>query len=128
MPSRDLRILCVEDDPDTCELLTTMLGHHGFEAVCVPDVSAALSLMEKEEFRLYVLDGQLPGVSGLSLCQEIRAADKLTPLVIFSGNARESDREAGMRAGADAYVFKPNIREIVPAVKRLLKEACAANA
>jgi DNA-binding response OmpR family regulator len=84
--------------------------------------------MEKEEFRLYVLDGQLPGVSGLSLCQEIRAADKLTPLVIFSGNARESDREAGMRAGADAYVFKPNIREIVPAVKRLLKEACAANA
>jgi two-component system response regulator MprA len=127
MPSRDLRILCVEDDPDTCELLTTMLGHHGFEAVCVPDVSAALSLMEKEEFRLYVLDGQLPGVSGLSLCQEIRAEDDRTPVVIFSANVRETDREAGMLAGADAYIFKPEIGEIVPTVRRLLQEAHATN-
>ena len=123
MPSRDLRILCVEDDPDTCEMLTVMLGHHGFEAVCVPEVSAALTLMKKERFRLYVLDGQLPGVSGLSLGQEIRAADKRTPVVIFSGHAGESDREAGLRAGASAYIFKPNIREIVPAVRRLLQES-----
>jgi DNA-binding response OmpR family regulator len=122
MPSRDLRILCVEDDPDTCELLTVMLGHHGFEAVCVPGASDALSLMGKERFRLYVLDGQLPDVSGLSLCQEIRAADKVTPVVIFSANARESDREAGMRAGANAYIFKPNIGAIAPTVRRLLQE------
>ena len=125
MPSRDLRILCVEDDPDTCELLTVTLAHHGFEAVCVPEVSAALSLMGKEKFRLYVLDGQLPGVSGLSLCREIRAADKRTPIVIFSANARESDRAAGMRAGANAYVFKPDIGAIVPAVRRLLQESHA---
>lgn len=128
MPSRDLRILCVEDDPDTCELLTVMLGHHGWEAVCVPGVSAALSLMAKEKFRLYVLDGQLPGVSGLSLCQEIRAADKVTPVVIFSGYGRESDREAGMRAGANAYILKPEVSEIVSTVKRLLQESRAENA
>lgn len=127
MPLRGLRILCVEDDPDTCELLTVTLGHHGFEAVCVPEVSAALSLMEKEEFRLYILDGQLPGVSGFSLCQEIRAADKNTPVVIFSGHVRESDREAGMLAGANAYIFKPDIREIVPAVRRLLQESRVQN-
>ena len=125
MPSRDLRILCVEDDPNTCEVLTTLLGLHGLEAVCVPDVAAALSLLGKEKFRLYVLDGQLPGVSGLSLCQEIRAADKSTPVVIFSGHAGESDREAGLRAGANAYVFKPEIREIIPTVKRLLQESHA---
>ena len=127
MPSRVLRILCVEDDPDTCELLTAMLGHHGMEAVCVPGVSAALTLMEKEKFRLYVLDGQLPGVSGLSLCQEIRAADKRTPIIIFSGHARESDREAGMLAGANSYIMKPEIREIVPTAKRLLQESRAGN-
>jgi OmpR-family two-component system manganese-sensing response regulator len=83
--------------------------------------------MGQEKFRLYVLDGQLPGVSGLSLCQEIRAADKSTPVVIFSANARESDREAGMRAGADAYIFKPDISAIVPAVRRLLQESRAGN-
>ena len=128
MTSRDLRILCVEDDPDTRELLTAVLGHHGLDAVCVPDVAAALSLMGKEKFRLYVLDGQLPGVSGLSLCQEIRAADQKTPVVIFSGHGQESDRRAGMLAGANAYVLKPDVREIVSTVKRLLEEARAANA
>ena len=120
MPSRNLRILCVEDDPDTCELLTVTLGHYGLEAVCVPEVAAALSLMSREKFRLYILDGQLPGVSGLSLCQEIRSADKLTPIVIFSGHARESDRITGMLAGADAYLIKPDMSELVPTVKRLL--------
>ena len=128
MPSRDLRILCVEDDPDTCELLTTLLGLHGLVAVCVPGASAALSLMGKEKFRLYILDGQLPGVSGLSLCQEIRAADKVTPVVIFSGHGRESGREAGMRAGASAYVLKPGVSEVVSTVKRLLQECRAGHA
>jgi len=64
MSSRPLRILCVEDHADTCELLTVSLGYYGFDAVCVPEVAAALSLMSKEKFRLYILDGQLPGVLG----------------------------------------------------------------
>ena len=126
MPSSDFRILCVEDDPDTCELLTLMLRHDGLEAVCVPDVAAAHSLMMKEEFRLYILDGQLPGVSGLTLCQEIRAADKVAPIVIFSGHVRESDQKAGMSAGADAYLLKPDMSELVPTVKRLLEGSHAA--
>ena len=121
MSSPNLRILCVEDNADTCELLTLTLHHHGLEAVCVPEVAAALSLMSREKFRLYILDGQLPGVSGLSLCQEIRSADKATPIIIFSGHVRESDQKAGMRAGADAYLLKPDMSELVPTVKRLLE-------
>lgn len=121
MASRNPRILCVEDDPDTCELLTLMLSNYELEAVCVPDVAAAHSLMMQEKFRLYILDGQLPGVSGLTLCQEIRSADKTTPIVIFSGHVRESDRAAGMSAGADAYLFKPDVSKLVPTVKRLLE-------
>ena len=121
MSSRQLRILCVEDDPDTGHLLTVTLGHYGLEAVCVPDVADALSLMSKEQFRLYILDGQLPGVSGLTLCQQIRSTDKVTPIVIFSGHCKDADLKAGMLAGADAYIFKPEMKEIVPTVKRLLE-------
>ena len=125
MPSCNLRILCVEDDADTRELLTLTLRQHEMEAVSVPDVAAALTLMSKEKFRLYILDGQLPGISGLSLCQEIRSADKVTPILIFSGYCRDADRKAGMLAGADAYIFKPDMKEIVPTVKRLLEGAHA---
>lgn len=123
MPSPSLRILCVEDDADICELLTTTLGFNSFEAVCVSEVAAAHALMEKEKFRLYILDGQLPGASGLTLCQEIRAVDKVTPIVIFSGHGKASDRAAGLRAGADVYILKPDMKEIVPTVKRLLEQA-----
>ena len=123
MTSPSLRILCVEDDADICELLTTTLGFHSFEAVCVPDVAAAHALMGKEQFRLYILDGQVPEASGLTLCQEIRAADKATPIVIFSGHGKASDRAAGLRAGADAYILKPDMTEMVSTVKRLLKQA-----
>jgi DNA-binding response OmpR family regulator len=65
----------------------------------------------------------LPGISGLGLCEQIRAIDKGTPIVIFSGKAHQSDISAGILAGADVYIVKPNTREIVPTVKRLLEEA-----
>ena len=118
-----MRILCVEDDEDTCLLLTTLLDNYGFEAVCVPDAATALRLMEGERFRLYILDGQLPGISGLTLCQQIRQRDGHTPVLIFSGHGYEWDRVAGMRAGANAYIVKPAIGEIIPTVKRLLAQA-----
>ena len=118
-----MRILCVEDDEDTCLLLTTLLGNYGFEAVCVPDAATAFSLMAGERFRLYILDGQLPGISGLTLCQRIRLRDGDTPILIFSGHGYEWDRVAGMSAGANAYIVKPAVREIIPTVKRLLAQA-----
>jgi DNA-binding response OmpR family regulator len=118
-----MRILCVENDEDTCLLLTTLLHNYGFEAVCVPDADAAFRLMAGEQFRLYILEGQLPGLSGLTLCQRIRQRDGHTPVIIFSGHGYESDRAAGMGAGANAYIVKPSIRELVPVVKRLLSQA-----
>lgn len=118
-----MRILCVEDDKDTCLLLTLLLDNSGFEAVCVPDAAAALRLMASEQFRLYILDGQLPGVSGLTLCQRIRRQDGHTPILIFSGHGYESDRVAGIGAGANAYIVKPEVKELVPTVKRLLAQA-----
>lgn len=118
-----MRILCVDDDEDTCLLLTTLLGYSGLEAVCVPDVTAAQRLMAGEQFILYILDGQLPGISGLTLCQEIRQRDGHTPVLIFSGYGHEADRVAGIRAGANAYIVKPAINEIVPTVRRLLEQA-----
>jgi DNA-binding response OmpR family regulator len=121
MPAK--RVLCVEDDEDTRYILKTMLGFSDLEAVVAPDADAALRLMECERFGLYVLDGGLRGVSGLSLCEQIRASDARTPIVIFSGHAYVSDIEAGMLAGANAYLVKPDSSELVPTIRRLLEAA-----
>lgn len=122
-----MRILCVDDDKDTRDLLEHLLDYSDLEAVSVQDTESALRLIDKERFSLYIIDGQLPGVSGLGLCAQIRSFDKKTPVIIFSGHAYESDRKAGMLAGANVYIVKPNISEVVPAVRRLLEDARAAN-
>ena len=114
------RVLCVEDDADTRDMLKTMLDFSDFEAVAAPDADAALRLMERERFSLYVLDGGLRNASGLSLCEKIRAADARTPIVIFSGHSFAPDIEAGMLAGANAYLVKPDSSELVPTIRRLL--------
>jgi two-component system phosphate regulon response regulator OmpR len=122
-PIQDNRILCVEDDEDTRDMLKMMLGFSDFEAVAAPDADAALRLMGGERFGLYVLDGGLRGGKGLSLCERIRASDSRTPVVIFSGHAYASDVEAGMLAGADAYLVKPDSSELIPTIRRLLEAA-----
>ncbi|MCA1621745.1 MAG: response regulator [Acidobacteria bacterium] len=117
------RVLCVEDDADTRDMLTMMLGFSDFEAAVAPDADAALRLMGRERFGLYVLDGRSRGGKGPSLCQRIRAADARTPIVIFSGHASASDVEAGLRAGANVYLVKPDSSELVPTIRRLLAAA-----
>jgi DNA-binding response OmpR family regulator len=117
------RVLCVEDDEDTRDMLKARLRLSDIEAVVAPDMAAALRLMERERFSLYVLDGGLRGVNGLSLCEQIRASDARTPIVIFSGHAFASDIEAGMLAGANAYLVKPDSSELVPTIRRLLGAA-----
>jgi DNA-binding response OmpR family regulator len=119
------RVLCVEDDADISNMLKTMLDFSDVEAICVPDVAAALRLMEREQFSLYVLDGGLRRGTGLSLCAQIRAVDTRTPIVIFSGHAYAADIDAGLRAGANAYLVKPDSSELIPTIRRLLAAATA---
>ena len=102
-----MRILCVDNDDDTRRLLEALFKDSGLEAVAVRDTA---------------IDSQLPGESGLGLCEELRRRDPRTPIVIFSGHGYASDVAAGLRAGADVYLIKPNVGEIVPAVRRLLEE------
>ncbi|HEX8556504.1 MAG TPA: response regulator [Pyrinomonadaceae bacterium] len=121
MPNK--RVLCVEDNADTRNMLRAKLGLSDIEVVVAPDMEAALRLMEREQFSLYVLDGGLRGVEGPSLCEQIRASDARTPILIFSGHAFASDIEAGMLAGANAYIVKPDSSELIPTIRRLLEAA-----
>lgn len=121
------RILCVDDDESIRDLLTTLLGLSDLEAVSTRDAQGALRMIEREQFSLYTIDGHMPGVSGLTLCQQIRAVDNDTPIVIFSGHGHQSDIDAGILAGANAYLVKPNTSELLATVKRLLKGARVAS-
>jgi DNA-binding response OmpR family regulator len=101
--------LIVEDDPDIVELVAHYLSREGWAVESVANGSQALSRIRSRPLDLLILDLQLPGVDGLSLCSEVRR-DKKTehlPVVILTARGEESDRIVGLELGADDYIVKP---------------------
>ena len=70
-----LRVLYVDDDRDSVEMLKVMLGMSRIELDSASTVGEALTLAGSERFDLYLLDNALPDGSGLSLCRTLRAVD-----------------------------------------------------
>jgi DNA-binding response OmpR family regulator len=106
-PATKRRILCIDDDSDTCELLTVCLGLDGYEVVTATTFQEAARLAKEELFDLYLIDERLPDGEGLNLCRAIRAFDRHTPIVFYSADARQATRQAASNAGAQAFLVKP---------------------
>lgn len=107
MEQSNRRILCVDDDSDTCLMLETLLGLSGYEVKSAMTVADALSLAHDSSFDLYLLDWYLPDGSGVELCQSIREFDTATPILFCTGEVYEADIRRAMKAGAQGYLMKP---------------------
>lgn len=121
MEENKRRILCVEDDEDTCEMLTLALQLSGYEVVAAHTFADAISKALTTHFDAYILDSRLPDGSGVDLCKEIREFNSDTPILFYSADAYPKEIEEAMNAGAQAYMVKPidpleverNIRELI---------------
>jgi DNA-binding response OmpR family regulator len=122
MQPKKRRILCVDDDDDTCVMLNNLLQHENYEVRTARSVSEALQMTRNDSFSLYVLDSWFPREAGLGLCQKIREFDSHTPVVFYSGAAFDSDRQEALRAGANAFVAKPYVEELIETIHGLLKD------
>lgn len=117
------RILCADDHEDTCFMLSALLGGSGYEVKHAVSVGEVLSLARAEDFDLFILDGRYPDGSGVDLCRELRQARPQTPVVFYSGAALPEDMALGLEAGAEAYVVKPLLDNLLTAVNGLLRGA-----
>lgn len=117
------RILCVDDHSATREVLAVIFDRAGYEIVSCATMSEGLSLAASLSFDLYLFDIRLPDGSGIDLARRVRAFDTQTPLVFLSASAYPEDIEAGMKAGAQAYISKPmKMDHLLETVRRLLQE------
>lgn len=113
MPPRDLhglRILVVEDDPDSLELTRTLLETAGAVVVARDAARAALAVIEQTAVDLLVADIGLPGEDGLWLIREVRrqeTAGRRLPAVAVTAFATPRDRQNILDAGYDEHVAKP---------------------
>ena len=115
------RILCVEDDQDSLEMLQFLLGNEGFQVVSCLTSKEALQLAERNSFSAIILDNRLADISGVEICREIRTYDKQTPIIFYSASAFPKDRKAGLAAGANDYLVKPNdLERIAEIINRLV--------
>ncbi len=110
MLSPNARILFVDDDQDTREMMELLFYHtnHAYQVTSASNAEEAIDLIEKGAFDFYILDLLLTNFSGTELCRKIRLSDRHTPIVFYSGMGRKIDREQAIEAGATHYFVKPN--------------------
>src|SRR4051794_27090059 len=114
------RILCIDENDDICFLLITLLKYEDLDAHSVQNPEDALQAIADEQFSLYILDGWMPGTDGRRLSRQIREIDTSTPIVIYSADAQQLQREDGISTGAYTYVTKPDIDGLISVVKQFL--------
>ena len=114
------RVLYVEDDADSREMIGALLKFSRIEAKAVATAAEAFQLMAGERFDLYLLGTSLPDLSGFELCRQMRASSPQTPILFYSGAAYESDKQRGIEAGANCYVAKPDVDGLVGSIASLV--------
>lgn len=117
------RILVVEDDPVVGTVVARHLTRGGFSVEVVTDGVTALAKATRQRPDLIVLDLTLPAMDGLDVLRHLRH-DAGPPVIALTARAADTDRIAGLRAGADDYLIKPfNPAELVERVRAVLRRA-----
>jgi two-component system, cell cycle response regulator len=101
-------VLVIDDQFLASRLLERILTPHHNVRVAQGALEA-FAILKSEKVHLVLLDISLPGLSGIDLCEKIRADGTLghIPVIMVSGLASEEDRKNGLRAGADDFIEKP---------------------
>ncbi len=116
------RILCVEDHPDTCELISTILNQ--YDCTSAHSKADALMLATKRKFDIYLLDYHLPDGNGIELCLLIKNFDTETPILFVTGTSSMTERQA-LKVGAQGLIKNVGdnfIDELQEKVSKLLED------
>lgn len=117
------RVLVVDDDPTTRDVILRALERDGFEVVVTSTLTGARDQLEFADFDLVVVDLVLPDGDGLDLIEELRDTD-VVAVIAVTGRSAEGDRVLGLETGADDYVVKPfSPRELSARVSAVLRRA-----
>lgn len=126
MHSFNYRILYVDDDADSLEVMQEWLKHADarYSIAAASTARDAMAMIDRESFDLFILDFRMPDVGGADLCHMIKRVFPDTPVLIYSAVGLENERLQGLRAGADEFLIKPNdFDKFAPTVRRLLLES-----
>jgi two-component system KDP operon response regulator KdpE len=114
-------ILVVDDEPQIRRVMRTTLVAQGYEVSDARTGDDALELIRSEKYDLILLDVNMPGISGVEACREIRQGSEL-PIIMVSVRGEERDKVKALDAGADGYITKPfNMSELLARIRAVLR-------
>lgn len=117
----DKRVLVVDDDAKTVELVKLYLNRDGYKVLTAYDGVEALRLAREGHPDLVVLDIMLPGMDGFEVCRILRSESDV-PIIMLTARTTEQERLTGLGLGADDYVTKPfSPREVAARVRAILR-------
>ncbi len=101
------RILIVDDEKSMCDMLDTYLRRRGFEPVSHTSAQEAFSTLLEEDFDAVLADVNMPGMTGIELCERIAANKADVPVIVMTAFGSMDTAVAAIRAGAYDFVTKP---------------------
>src|ERR1700730_16576241 len=114
-------ILVVDDEPQIRRVMRTTLVAQGYQVSDARTGSDALDLMRTEKYDLVLLDVNMPGISGVQACREIRLGSDL-PIIMITVRGAERDKVQALDAGADGYLTKPfSVSELLARIRAVLR-------
>ncbi len=120
-------VLVIEDELRLAQCLSLELQDAGYDVTIAHSGPEGLNALMTQWFDLVVLDWNLPQLSGLEICQRLRAQQTLTPVVMMTAYDDVSRRKAAYHAGVDEYLIKPfSVDAIAQLLGRLSLQICAA--
>ncbi len=113
-------LLAVDDERDIVELISRFAEHEGHTVDTADNGAQALSLCQRNDYDLIILDIMMPEMDGFTVCKKLRE-EKQTPVIMLSALGTEYDKLMGFELGIDDYVVKPfSPRELMARVKAVL--------
>jgi two-component system, OmpR family, KDP operon response regulator KdpE len=121
-------ILVVDDEPQIRRVMLTTLTSHGYSVIEAASGEEALGKIRMERPDLILLDVNMPGISGLETCAEIRTSSDV-PIIMLTIRNSERDKVEALDAGADDYVVKPfGVQELMARIRAALRRSSPGDA
>ena len=117
----NLRILYVEDDQDSLDMVEITLRFANIDVCSATSTDTAWNRAMSESFDLYLLDGKVKDGTTLGLCGKLHEQSPATPILFYSGLATKADIQNGFSAGASGYLVKPYLGDLAETVTTTIR-------
>ena len=122
----EMKILLIEDEPDLGAIIQTSLAHHQYVVDWAQDGKTGWEYLtdNRSTYLLAIIDWMLPKMSGIEICQRLRAEKYTLPILMLTAKDRMEDKITGLDAGADDYLVKPfGMEELLARLRALHRRA-----